>query len=93
MRKYINNILTTTIEGLIVILSVLVIIGVIVVCALIILGIVTTIFGEHDFWLLRLCCSFAKDHEKCGKAENEERAAVPFRKSDLSGFSCTISTL
>ena len=54
MRKYINNILTTTIEGLIVILSVLVIIGVIVVCALIILGIVTTIFGEHDFWLLRL---------------------------------------
>jgi hypothetical protein len=44
----------TTLEGLVTILFTLVIIGVIVVCALIILGIVTAIFGQHDFWFLRL---------------------------------------
>ena len=54
MRKYINKILTTTIEGLIAILCVLVIIGVILVCGLIIIGIFTVIFGQHDLWLLRL---------------------------------------
>jgi hypothetical protein len=54
MRKFINNILTTTLEGLVTILFALVIIGVIVVFALIILGVFTVIFGEHDFWLLRL---------------------------------------
>jgi len=54
MRKFFNNILTTTLKGLVTILFALVIIGVIVVFALIILGVFTAIFGEHDFWLLRL---------------------------------------
>lgn len=54
MRKFFNNILTTTLEGLVTILFALVIIGVILVFALIILGFFTAIFGTHDFWLLRL---------------------------------------
>jgi hypothetical protein len=54
MKKFINDILVATIEGLIAILCVLVIIGVVVVFGLIIIGIFAAIFGGHDFWLLRL---------------------------------------
>jgi hypothetical protein len=54
MKKFINDILVATIEGLIAILCVLVIIGVVVVFGLIIIGIFVAIFGGHDFWLLRL---------------------------------------
>jgi hypothetical protein len=54
MRKYIDSILTTTLEGLIAILCVLVIICGIVACALVVMGMFMAIFGEHDAWWIRI---------------------------------------
>jgi hypothetical protein len=43
--------------------------------------------ASTDFWLLQLCCSFAKEHENVARQKIGKvlLSAVPFRKSDFNG--------
>jgi hypothetical protein len=58
MRKLINDILTTALEGLIAIFCLLVVVFAITSCVLILLTIIWAVFGNHETFWVRLLVIF-----------------------------------
>jgi hypothetical protein len=54
MKNFINNVATTTIQGLLTILVGIMAITAVVLCALIVISVIVMVFGPHDMLWLRL---------------------------------------